>query len=86
MFINDPADLPTKGLMYGMKLYVNATQYWLVNYGLCQNISGVEVDKETGNVIGATVSFDFSSVISVNGSATAGEIKAPGSVSWFSAA
>jgi hypothetical protein len=85
LFVNDPADLPVKGLMYAIKLYVNATQYWLIEYGLCQTISGVEVDKETGNLIGATIGFDFSSVIMVSTTPTAGSIEAPGTVTWFPA-
>lgn len=85
-YVTDPALIPVRGLMYTLKLYATASTYWDINYAILQDISGIEVDRETGAIIACTLKFMFSSVGMVGaapGTPTAGYIKAPGAVSWF---
>lgn len=86
MYVTDPALFPTPGAMYTLKIYVSATTFWEIKWALLLEISGVDVDRETGAIIGAAFRFGFSAVTMYGappGSATLGEINAPGDVNWW---
>lgn len=83
MYVTDPADIPTRGEMSALKVYVTDTLFWLLEYAICTDISGIEVDRETGAIVGCTVKWMYSSVAVIAGTATAGAITTPAGVDWF---
>jgi hypothetical protein len=70
------ASFPEPGLPYALRLYVNATEFWLLNYVICAsrnpniNIAGREY-------VGASMSFDWTGFLDISGTPTQGEITDP---------
>ena len=47
----------TKGQQVALRLYVNATEFFLLKWGRFQNYTGITVDRQTGAIISQTMNF-----------------------------
>jgi hypothetical protein len=73
------ASLIPEGTIIGIRLYVNATEFWEIAWGIVQGYSGIEVDRNTVNVVGATMNCGFKSFVTDdNGDGVQGWIVPPG--------
>lgn len=79
---NEVADLAS-GLSREFRCYTNATEYWQLKWGILGPRSALNVDRETGNIVGMTHN---ASMRGVFGTAL-GAIRLPGASSdWWPAA
>lgn len=63
-----------------LNLYVDATQYWWLQWGIVHDFTGLNVDRETGAIISRTVNLAMSGFVNNN----AGRIRVPGASSnWW---
>lgn len=63
-----------------IKLFVNATEFWLLNYGLIGEATNLKVDMESGAVVSQTLNIYMSAF---NAAGTIGSVTAPGAASPF---
>lgn len=66
---------------YWIRLYVNATQFWLLKWGIMREVGGLQVDRESGKVIQLTESIEMQGFSQVDGAI--GNITKPGNVVWW---
>lgn len=48
----------TKGQQLWLRLYVTATTYWLLKYGVVREFTNITIDRKTGKIISQTVNID----------------------------
>lgn len=63
-----------------IKLFVNATEFWLLNYGLIGEATNLKVDMESGAVVSQTLNIYMSAF---NAAGLIGSATAPGGVTPF---
>lgn len=66
-----------------VKIYVTATEYWLLQVIKFESISDVVVDRETGAIVGASIGGQFSGFYDLSGTLTEGIVEQPGEVEWW---
>lgn len=72
-----------KGAAVALKLFVSATEFFLLEWGRLQNYSGITVDRQTGAIISQTLTFGMDGFDTV-GSAV-GQIVLPDTSVWWPA-
>ncbi len=50
---------PKPNVIYAIKVYVNATEFYLFKYLVTQDMGGLDVDIEGGGLVGGSLGFDF---------------------------
>ncbi len=83
VYEDDWADIETINAEKRMRIYVDSTTYWLVEFVKLAEASDLTVDIEAGALIGATQNFQWTAYADVAGSQTEGEITDPGSTTWW---
>lgn len=82
----DPANLPAKNSIAGIRLFVDATTYWEILWGMFTDISDIQVDIETAAMVGATNNAAMNGIVSVSATDTIGSIKTPAAATFWPAA
>lgn len=79
VYCDDISDLPDEGDVIPIRLFVNATQYWDIEFAHIDSVKP-DTDIESGDLIGAEISWSFAGYHS----GTEGTITAPGagSAAW----
>lgn len=72
--------LPEPGTALELQLFVNSTEYWLIKYMWLANISDLTINRETGDFVGGTLNFEWSSQTLVSDVVTDGTITTPAEV------
>lgn len=81
VYTDDFASLPAVNLSREWRMYVNATEYWIVKWCKFGEASDLSVDPESGDPIGATLNASFNAIKTVGTTApaiTTGVITTPG--------
>lgn len=71
----DPDDLLDAGSVHDVKMFVSATDFWHLMWVRFGDASGIDVDRETGNLVGVTQSGAMEGITDVAGTMTEGFIK-----------
>lgn len=66
-----------------VRLYTSETEYWELVYGRVKEFTGIQVDRESGNIIGYTINIDMSTHDDSN---NLGHILLPGGATYWPAA
>lgn len=75
-----------EGAIVELKLYVDATNFWHLKWGMVGDQSGITVNRESGDVIQFTNNIEMKAVNLVTATPTIGLIKLPGAGSnWWPA-
>jgi hypothetical protein len=77
---DDANDLPDVNLVRSVRIFVNATEYWELNWVRFSEISGVEVDIEGAGIVGATLNASMQGFTSISDVCTEGSIITPDEV------
>lgn len=78
VYAGDWSTLPAPNTVKAVKLWVDATTFWLINWGMIGELSNLEVDRETAAPVGATVNGSLNGFALLNGATpTAGFVKNP---------
>lgn len=77
LYEGDPALLIEPNAVRQFQVFVNATLFWELKWARAVDLSDVEVDHETGALIGATQNFEMEGFTDVAGTQTEGFIKTP---------
>lgn len=73
------ADMDTEDL--GLQLYINATEFWSLTFGIIQGQGGITVDRESGAIINQTINVEMNGYDTAEGE---GEIILPGAgAAWW---
>ncbi len=64
-----------------LRLFVDATHYWQLTYGIAGEFSGITVNRETGAIIARTLAVNMTGYY--YGGAGLGQILMPGGVQWW---
>lgn len=68
-----------KGEYLDLKMYIDATDFWWLRWGLVRDFTGLTVDRETGNIIQRTTNLDMNGFYG-----DVGHIKLPGETTpWW---
>jgi hypothetical protein len=73
-----------KGDQLGLRLFVNATEYYELVYARVKNFTGISVNVDTGEIIQQTINFDMDAIKAADG--TLGHFKLPDTTTWWPAA
>lgn len=79
----DNARTLTKGQQVALRLYVNATEFFLLKWGRLQNYTGINVDRQTGAIISQTLNFGMDGFDTVG--EDVGQIVLPDATVWWPA-
>lgn len=71
----DPAELVTPGDVQDVKMFVAATDFWHLQWVRFGDVSGLEVNRETGDIVGCTQNSVMEGITDVEGTMTEGFIK-----------
>lgn len=87
-YIGDPdfSDIPTIGTIFQIKAYVDATTFWDIKWMRLASQDGLDVDREGGGVVGASLAFmlaGYANVGAAPGTPTAGYVKSPAVATWW---
>lgn len=67
-----------------IKLFVDATLYWLLQWGHVRDFTGIDANRETGAIIARTINIDQTAIDpGVGGGNTLGVVKKPSGVNWW---
>jgi hypothetical protein len=69
--------IPSLNVPVGLRMFVSATLYWEILWGMLADIGSIEADRETAAIVGATLNYQFSAVEEIAAAATLGHIKTP---------
>jgi len=83
VYEGDPTEIIVPNTLWGVRLYVNATEYWELLWALFSEASGVEVDRESAAMIGATLNAAFNGYTKIQTVETEGHILDPASEAWW---
>lgn len=79
----DPTALLVIGSELALKVFTNATEFWIFDYMVVEDWSDLIIDTESGDIIGVTYELGYSA-ISIAGDN--GQITKPGGGDWYAAA
>ena len=71
------SDLPEAGDVFEALLYVNGTDYYTLQWVVVNGVTGIEVNRETAAVVGATVNCNFTGWTKIATVLTEGKITTP---------
>lgn len=84
LYLDDFSTLPTEGDMKAVKVYVNETEFWEIIALMVASVGPLEIDRESGVPIGATVNLTFSGMYTTTTlNDTQGKIDKPGVSNWW---
>jgi len=83
VYEDDFADLPAVNSDARMRVYVNATEFWLFEFVRFGEASDLTVDRETAALVGATLNASWTGFAEVDGSMTEGQIVEPDTTKWW---
>ena len=66
-----------------LRLYINDTEFWLLSWMMFHEMSDIEVNRETGALIGFTYNAGFTGFAYEGASLLSGEIVTPDLTSWW---
>lgn len=76
------SEMPTKGSQVRIKAYTSSEAFWLLEWGRVRDYTNIQVDIESGAVVGCTCNIEMDIVNESDGSL--GRVVAPGgSVHWY---
>lgn len=81
--LDDLTDLPVKNDIDGVKVWVSATEFWVLRWMICSGISGVTVPIESAGVVGATINYSFTGYAVIDGECTEGDITLPDTTEYW---
>jgi len=67
------------GDVVNLKLFTDASLYWLLTYGFVRDFTGITVNRETGAIISRTINIDMNAYYG----STAGQIAMPGGTVYW---
>lgn len=79
----DPALLFESNTVKHFQVFINDTLYWELKWARATELSGIETDYETGELIGATQNWEMEGWTDVEGSQAEGKIAAPAPTTWW---
>jgi hypothetical protein len=79
----DFSALPAPNAIAAFRFYVAAASYWEVLWGIYADASGLQVDREGGGLVGATLNGRLRTQTLVGSTDTRGAIKKPGGTTWW---
>jgi hypothetical protein len=71
----------TKGQEVWLRLYVDATRFWQLSYGIVREFTGIQVNRQTGAIVGYTIPIEMKACAAADGSL--GEIILPDESTWW---
>lgn len=72
--------MPTKGSIVRMRCFINATEFWLLEWGMVREYTNIAVNRATGAIIGADVAIDMQGF----NNGVVGKVSRPGADGdWF---
>lgn len=83
VYEDELSNLPAEGTMYGVRAFVNATEYWELEWVMVNDVSGIEIDRDTGALLSATISANYSGFVESGGSVYQGNIVDPDVVTFW---
>lgn len=86
VYEGDAAALIAPNTLKAVKIFVTSTLFWELRWILFGEASGIEIDREGGALIGATLNGEFNGFTEIAEVMTEGYIKKPGAVGWWPAA
>lgn len=72
------ATFPQVNVTYAVRVYTSATEFWLVRWLTGRELGGMEVDIESGALVGCSVGMDLDAFTTVSATPTKGQIVKPG--------
>ncbi len=83
VYCEDLADLPAVNSISALRLYTSATLFFLVNWAIFGEATGIQADRRTGKLVGATLNAKLCGLATVGGTRTMGGIWLPGATLWW---
>lgn len=80
---DDPNDLPDEGDVRGVRVFVNATEFWLFDWIVFNSIGPISVDIEGAGIVEATVAGEYTGYTAIGGDTTEGEITNPADTTFW---
>ncbi len=84
--VDDLADLPVLNAIHAVRLYVSATLYWEILWGIVGEASDIQIDREGAAIVGATINLPWTGIATIAAAATKGSIKTPAGATFWPAA
>jgi hypothetical protein len=69
----------TKGDDYQLKLFTNATEFWLLKWGILKDFTNLQVNIESNAIVSHQMNFEMQGVVG----GVAGKIEKPGVTVWW---
>ena len=80
---NKFGELPAKNTFIGLRMYVTATTYWEILWGIVENLTNMSCPVEDAGIVGGTINLGFSGYTRVGSTPTEGSIKKPGGATYW---
>lgn len=80
VYEDDLSNLPSPGSYEHWKMFVGVTLFWEIKWILINNLSGIEINRESGDLVGATINGMFSAFDDTTPAPVKGTIEQPGAV------
>lgn len=77
LYTDDFGALPAKNDVRGARLYVNATEFWLINWLRIGDVTDLTVDIEGPNVVPASITGQWTGYTNISDTPTEGTITTP---------
>lgn len=85
VYDDDFGDLPAVNDDNRLRVYVDATTFWLFEFVKWAEASDLTVDREAAAIVGATLNAQWSAFSPVDGTSTEGQIVQPDTTVWWPA-
>ena len=84
VYAGDWAALPTLNQLTAIRLYDAAATFWLINWMIVGETTGLQVDREGAGLVGATINLKHLPIATIDaGGLTAGTITNPATSEWW---
>jgi len=83
VYCEDLADLPAVNSLAALRMYVSATAYWQLDWVIFGEHTGIQADRRSGKLVGATINAKLAGLATIGSTRTQGRIILPSTSVWW---